>query len=285
MIKLMNSDIDALEESLDPDNTENDHNSKKPLSSYSHNSAPANTHSGFNSQSSKGLPSSAPRVPVTQTHQTSPTSRTPQTLPNLPTHQNPPTVQLSQTGLTPTAMTIARVWLKYFSPPRNEFPNSLIMLMARSCLDWEKYFGHPIAPNDLREALKHWFTNVNWNQPAPTFEASFEDFCRVRSYVKKPLSEDPLWIAWKKAISTPFPHAASTFSDERLKKLLALCFYLSQQSNGEFFLGTHQAANFLGVDPTQVSRWLKVLQGSGIIAVVAKYDKAERKATLYEWLA
>lgn len=189
----------------------------------------------------------------------------------------------AQTHRTPKSLSNEPSWVLQFLPTKAHETNAVFFNMARKSRSIELSQGRPLSPQELRDAFKVWFDQSRSEFLSESFQSYFEEFCRIRSYVRTSLEESHLLSAWRRANSEPMPPESSHLS-EPVRRLLALCAQLQLiAGNSSFYLSSHSAAEFFGVAPNQAHRWLRSLEGHGLLRCEKRGDPAKRKATEYRY--
>ncbi len=189
----------------------------------------------------------------------------------------------AQTHMTPKSLGVVGGWVLEFLPTKAHETNSLFFTMARKSRSVERSQGRPLSLQELWQSFKTWFDNSRREFLSESLQTYFEEFCRIRSYVRTPLDESPLQLAWRRANSEPMPPESSHLS-ESVRKLLALCAQLQLlEGKSSFYLSSHSAAEFLGVVPNQAYRWLRSLEGQGLLRCEKRGDPVKRLATEYRY--
>ena len=81
------------------------------------------------------------------------------------------------------------------------------------------------------------------------------------------------------------PAAAKQYDSEPIRLLVAICYQLHRAAEGgSFFLATRTAAELIGVQPRDISAWLKGLAADGVIECVSKGQAAGRKASEFKFI-
>lgn len=188
-----------------------------------------------------------------------------------------------QTHMTLKSVCGEGSWVIDFLPTKAHETNTLFFNMARKSRSVERSQGRPLSLQELWQSFKTWFDNSRPEFLSESLQSYFEEFCRIRSYVRTPLDESPLQLAWRRANSEPMPPESSHLS-EPVRKLLALCAQLQLlEGKSSFYLSSHSAAEFLGVVPNQAYRWLRSLEGQGLLRCEKRGDPVKRLATEYRY--
>lgn len=176
-------------------------------------------------------------------------------------------------------------WALDFMPTCAHETNKLFFDMARRLKDLEKAAGRKFSLGEVRQAFNKWFDSANPAYLSETLETYFMEFLRLRSYVKRGLSEQPIAVAWERAQNEPLPVEAAGFDNDLVRRLVALCFHL-QAGAGQspFFLSSYDAARLLGVAPNQAYRWLRTLVGAGVLDCTTPGDSKTHRATEYQYI-
>jgi hypothetical protein len=118
------------------------------------------------------------------------------------------------------------------------------------------------------------------------FIETWLDFKRAWSNVKYPAGENPLDVAYQRAIQVEPPASVAEWDSEPLRNLVALCRELQRShSNGQaFFLDCRAAGRLLDVPHKQAWQWLKQLCDEGILELVSSGSRRDRKANEYRYL-
>ncbi len=189
-----------------------------------------------------------------------------------------------QTHMTHKSLLGGHGWVLEFLPSEVHQTNRLFFDMARKSRSLETTLGRSFTPQELWDTFKTWFNSSRPEFLSETLDNYFEEFCRIRSYVRTPLDESPLRLAWNRAKSQPIPSEALLVR-EALRSLVAFCAQLQAiAGQSPFFLSSHDAARFLEVDPKQAHRWLRTLEGLEIIHCVKRGDPIRRRASEYRYM-
>lgn len=194
----------------------------------------------------------------------------------------------AQTPRPPDAQVVMgnAAWVMDFLPSEPHSTNRLFFQMARRSLDVEHASGRALQTREIRRAFDHWFDNANKEHLNEDRETYFAEFCRIRSYARTGLREQLLRAAWNRAACDPLPQEAEFFKGEKLRLLVALAFQLQTLSGDKpFYLSSHSAASLLAVAPMQAHRWLKSLEGGGILKCCRRGDPLKRLATEYRYIS
>ena len=133
---------------------------------------------------------------------------------------------------------------------------------------------------ELKAIVRKWFDMAKPNIGTQDFDESWSDFVHAWPRAERPLSANSLEEAWAAVLAGNLPCIAQEYDNPKVQQLISLCWHLRNGKNS-FYLSTHKAGELLGVKPTQVLRWLNMLQADEIIELVRKGNRA--KATTYQW--
>ena len=189
----------------------------------------------------------------------------------------------AQTHRTPKSLNNEPSWVLEFLPTKAHETNAVFFKMGRKSRSIELSQGRPLSSQELWQAFKIWFDHSQPEFLSESLQSYFEEFCRIRSYVRTPLDESQLQLAWRRANSEPMPPESAHLS-EPLRLLLAFCAQLQLMAgNSPFYLSSHSAAEFFGVAPNQAYRWLRSLEGHSHLRCEKRGDPARRLATEYRY--
>lgn len=143
----------------------------------------------------------------------------------------------------------------------------------------------PLTLGKLKDYARQWYTAAEPYIGTKNFDETFGDIVQGYKNATKPLEapSTKLSKAWE-MVCTGSIHAAESdeFEDERIKKLVNLCYAL-RDKKGEFFLSGKSSGPLIGVSHTQAHSWLVKLLNTqlGIIELVKAGNS--HAANAYRW--
>lgn len=141
-------------------------------------------------------------------------------------------------------------------------------------------------PRDLEAVVREWHRQALPFIGTKPFEETWIDFLRGWPRVKYPKGTEPMAQPFAKAVEAELPQVAERYEQRQLKLLVSLCRELQRAvGDGAFYLSVRTAARLLAVDPSTAWRWLFLLEHDGILIVVTRGDRKERRASRYRYIA
>lgn len=132
----------------------------------------------------------------------------------------------------------------------------------------------------LKEIVRKWHKQALTVIATRPFSETWADFLHAWPNVHTALCDSPLQKAWERVVKEPLPEICNNYDGERVKKLLALCFYLKRKDRS-FYLSTHKAASFLKCKSMQVLRYLRMFIFDEVLIRLEKGEKGQ--ASTYKW--
>jgi hypothetical protein len=140
--------------------------------------------------------------------------------------------------------------------------------------------------DELKPVVKEWHELALPYIRMKSFTESWLDFKPAWIRVKHPAGENPVDVAFQRAIESAPPSIVADWDSEPLRNLASLCRELQRgRDHGQpFYLDSRTAARLLGVDSHwQVWKWLRMLCDEGILELV-KPGRQRGKSNEYRYL-
>lgn len=164
--------------------------------------------------------------------------------------------------------------------PRCEGERNRRVLDLARALKFDAGLNAPTSAQ-LKPMVREWHRLALPVIGTKAFDETWADFLHAYDRARHPLAGDAIGLALEKAKSGNLPREADRFDSADTRLLVGLCWHLSRDSAGRFFLSSHTAAKAIGIPQAQVFRRLRMLCVEGIIGVVEIGN--EHKATRYVW--
>jgi hypothetical protein len=171
---------------------------------------------------------------------------------------------------------------------RSGLDDQTLFIFARALKAFEITTRIRLSAQDLGSAFAEWWNRARPRLPADAdFDEYRFDFLDRFEATNAALGANPFHEAVRLADSKAQPPEAARYQNPRLRRLVAVCYYL-QHLNGSspFFMAIRNAAEILGSeDPKRGNRALKGLVRDGILIVVEPGVPGKRKATRYRFVS
>ncbi len=171
-----------------------------------------------------------------------------------------------------------------YLPTQPRGNNRQLFNLARFVRGIEKKAGIRLTRMEIKTLVDTWFDACPRECLSKSRQEYLSEFCRILSQTKKPLDDAPVKRAWECACQNPIPREADDLPEAE-GRLAGMCLELQKQRGEEpFFLSCRSVAKLFNVDPSQAGRWLRSLEGYGLIEVVKRGELLSRKATEYRYV-
>lgn len=136
---------------------------------------------------------------------------------------------------------------------------------------------------ELRQAFELWYNRSLSNMETKSKDENLAEFYSWTDVVRKPLNSgsNRLEMAWDMVLKENYPIESWKYDTEPVRKLVALCYHLKDDSD-RFFLSSHTVATMIGCEPRQAYRYLNMLCCEGIL-VCEKKGVMRKSASAYVW--
>ena len=184
-----------------------------------------------------------------------------------------------QEGITPDR--IERV-IRECLPTGPGRRNRQVFELARGIKAMPELAGKDLE--DLKPIVQRWHKLAMPIIKTKEFSETWIDFLQAWPRVKIPKGATMTTIM-QKALEAPMPPVAERYEEERIQRLVALCYQLGREANGgKFFLSCRTAGSLLGVSHVVANRWLFLLDHDKVIKQLNKGNRGRREAAEYEYL-
>ena len=137
---------------------------------------------------------------------------------------------------------------------------------------------------ELQEHVREWHRQALPKIRTKEFDETWIDFLVAWDSVRFAAGQEPIHALYQQALERDVPRGALQFDDERIRRLVGLCRELQEAAGDRsFFLDVRTAGKLLDVEHTKAWRWLKALQASGTLELVARGSRGSRKANEYRY--
>jgi len=115
-----------------------------------------------------------------------------------------------------------------------------------------------------------------------SWDETWADFVHAFDRARHPLGESVVDQAALRIDPDDLPDVANNFDGLPTRRLIGLCWQLSRNPAGRFFISSHDAARRLNIKQPAAWRLLQMLSRVGVLEILERGN--ERKATRYRWI-
>jgi hypothetical protein len=129
------------------------------------------------------------------------------------------------------------------------------------------------AASGIKALVRRWQELAAEHLGGRTFVDVYAEFVGAWQAVRHAAGDDAVKLAWDIALTEPLPPAAAGYDDERVGRLIGLCYKLQREneiilgSGHGFFLSGRVVAKLLRITQPVAANWLKMLVEDGILEV------------------
>ncbi len=139
--------------------------------------------------------------------------------------------------------------------------------------------------HELRPVVEAWHCLALPVIGTKPFDESWFEFGESFEAVKYPAGVEPIGESSKAGVEAEPPACAAVYDSPPVRVLICWCRELQRLAGDRpFFLASRTAAEYLGVERSSVSGWLRGLARDGVLELVERGKHNEGRASTYRYL-